>query len=663
MIPPEISVDDASEMVVEIDSRFTDTGNPKLEDGEDMHLGLNERNSWWDSNGPHICYSPWDSTTFFAHMMESEATRMFNRESRDWYITCLLKIISAEYEAQPCKYFKRISSSIYETERRRLANPSHVPSLTDDSTLSDISELSIVPQLQIYIDDALESHGEAQLHQINLDDALETHGEDQHIISPSRSRGYKNKPIDNKDCWTIATELPCSELEGSPDDKMKAETTNSKLRPQRQHVKEVVNVLQFKADIQSQFHGSDSSKLLDPETSTDTSSRDEGEDDDEEEDDPSETLHWAIRRAFHTHLADKIIDYLLQLPPDRKARVYEYRDISLHDNDEPPESCHAVCHEGNFMSKKRKRSNSKPRISSVSKQVQEGDGEENQIAVDRRPSAKPSVPLFACAYHIYDSSRYGPRTTARYKSCGGPGFKTLNHYKRHLERKHIIQQCSRCGHILESLQSLHNHLAQELRCTIVEFEQEGMSQQAWEGVTAAFRRSRGNNNNPSDEERWFRAWDSLFPEVDRPPSPYYEQHYPLIFTRTQEIFEAGLPSLPLIAQNPSLRDAVVALLRGAIDAATQSTPFELEANDISPSLPPVPVPTSNTNLDDHVLDEIQASYMDVNPHSSNQSASHRLLGSAEQSGYAGNDPSNYDLSFLSWLNDDANCGEDQGNHA
>lgn len=66
---------------------------------------------------------------------------------------------------------------------------------------------------------------------------------------------------------------------------------------------------------------------------------------------------------------------------------------------------------------------------------------------------------------------------------------------------------------------LQNHLAQDPRCDRLAFEQErGMSQATWDRVKDIFKRRRKSQGEPSDEERWFLAWDALFPEAQRPPT-------------------------------------------------------------------------------------------------------------------------------------------------
>lgn len=45
-----------------------------------------------------------------------------------------------------------------------------------------------------------------------------------------------------------------------------------------------------------------------------------------------------------------------------------------------------------------------------------------------------------------------------------------------------------------------------------------MSQAMWDAVKKIFKRIRKARHDTSDEERWFLAWDTLFPGVERPPT-------------------------------------------------------------------------------------------------------------------------------------------------
>ncbi|KAI1502088.1 hypothetical protein F5X99DRAFT_172448 [Biscogniauxia marginata] len=197
------------------------------------------------------------------------------------------------------------------------------------------------------------------------------------------------------------------------------------------------------------------------------------------------------------------------------------------------------------------------------------------------------------------------RAATRYKSCAGPGFQELNHYKRHLQRVHLCHQCDRCGQIFDMPGELQTHLSRDLRCERLQFEPEGsISQSTWDHVEKVFTKRGKKQTGVSDKDRWFHSWDLLFPETPRPISPYYEDQsaqatYPLVFTRIQEVFGATLNSEPHMIQNPNLRDWVLETLRNAIEVGRRSTPFELENRNSDTS---AQASQPNNNVDGNALD-------------------------------------------------------------
>lgn len=188
-------------------------------------------------------------------------------------------------------------------------------------------------------------------------------------------------------------------------------------------------------------------KLNDPDSvdldaSTDTSSEDEEEEEEEEYDDPLESLHYTIRQVFSydTQLADNIINYLHRLPPDRRGWFYRYgktRHSGSNGSQIPNQSSG---YGENPVPRKRKRGSSEQRLGSAQKRVPgnkddvTNNGQDEGVLVVHRPSTPPVCKRFACGYNIYDKDMYSPRNTrgrtaTQYKSCAGPGFESLNHYK------------------------------------------------------------------------------------------------------------------------------------------------------------------------------------------------------------------------------------------
>ncbi|KAI2471951.1 hypothetical protein F4781DRAFT_64436 [Annulohypoxylon bovei var. microspora] len=580
MMPSNAPADVTGSMVVEVGSGTINDG--AVEKVKEAKSCDLDSTSWGVFSGDIICYSPWDEENLFSRVINSEVGHEHSMGNYKWYISCLLKIIYSVRKPLTLGYSREFYSTGYETDKHEIS----CPSLTNDSTISESP---------IWVRKTLGRLGRSDA-RISLEDKMKR---EENIKSPS---------------FQIRKQVEVTALRG----------LGARFWP---------------------YNELDIFSLSDPETPTDTSS----EDDDEDEDDPFNTLHQAIRQAFssNTQLAEKVIDYLHQLPLDRQQQIYGYGAMSLHGGDRTGHSDNPDCNEDSTETRKRKRkSNEASPSGSGSNQVDEGNDQENQLMVARRPSAAP-IPQkrYACAYYKSDGAKYGPRAATRYKSCGGPGFKVFNHYKRHLERVHLLHQCSRCGVIFEKPDELHNHLAQDPRCNRSEgIEREGMSQQRWDELKQIFKRNRGGHQNPSDVDRWFLAWDVLFPGIDRPPTPYYEKPpLPLVFTQIQGVFEASLNSLPQVARDSDLQYGIMSLLENAINAATQSAPLEFEGYDHNIALIPPP-----DTINVHQMSDIGA-----NQHNPTPIFNWGTTDPIEQPAYIGNEPFLDDLFNINTFDADA----------
>ncbi|KAI1092281.1 hypothetical protein F5B19DRAFT_211151 [Rostrohypoxylon terebratum] len=535
--------DATDSLVVEIGSGCANENIVKLEVEEEKSSDFDET-SWGIFSGDIICYGPWDDENLFARVRNGEMKGDHSMGRYRRYINYLLRIIySVGKPLGSLGYSRRLRQSSHGPGGGELS----CPSLTDGSTVSESP---------FWIQAALKRLGRSNT-PMPLDEKVKRRDLEESTCTRKQIEAIALHGLGAR-FWTLPSRL--------------------------EHL-----------------------ELSDTDSSADTSSED-----DLEEDDPFDILHQAIRKAFspNTQLAEKIIDFLYQLPPDRRAQIYgnRYHTTSIDDGHGPDCLHNQECGGDGSKRRKRKRSIDASPSGSGSNQVHGGNDEENQVEVARRPSEALPEKRYACAYYKSDGGKYGPRAASRYKSCAGPGWKLLNHYKRHLERVHLLHQCSRCGEIFEKSDVLHNHLAQDPRCTRSEgIEPEGMSQQRWDELRKIFKRKTRGHDNPSDVEKWFLAWDFLFPDMDRPPSPYYEKPalHP-VFTRIQGVFEASLSTLPQVAQNPDLRDEIMGRLTSAINAVTQVNTLELEAfnldNDILPARP--------TILDSRTS---QTNYIEANP--------------------------------------------------
>ncbi|KAI1414523.1 hypothetical protein F5Y13DRAFT_197512 [Hypoxylon sp. FL1857] len=538
-----------------------------------------EEDSLSDATDEGICNSPWDGDNLYFRLTKSGINEEYTMQEYAEYLSSLVELSNTR---KPFRRLKQSRSLFYKIERYE---PS-CPSLTDgSSTLSDSS-----------ISSERISAGKIRM---------------RHIQAQKVQKGRLNY----MDYTMFLTEPIRLEIQDTPD----------KITEQEEGISgpglNVVELTGADGPSEKEFghqnlsDEQDGSDFVDPEVPTDTSSEDE----DEEEKDSFETLHLAIKQAFSSspQLADEVINYLDQLPPERQAQIYGYKNIPSCDNGDIQNSSNSIDCQDSSGPRKRKRITSPG--SSIQNQVHEDNDQENQVLVDRRPSTPSSQRRFACGYNVSDRVRYGPRNTrsaTQYKSCAGPGFKELNHYKRHLERVHTLHQCTRCGRVFEALGELHGHLVQDQRCSVIVFEREGMSQETWDEVKRVFKRDRKGQTGPSDEERWFLAWEALFPGKPRPPSAYYEEQqeqipYPLLFIRIQEIFDASLSDLPQI--DPTLRNEIMRRLGSAIDAANRSVPSELDSIDPNAPLASVQVPTLSNGVQGRAVGIDQTSHIEANP--------------------------------------------------
>ncbi|KAI0833077.1 hypothetical protein F5Y06DRAFT_280764 [Hypoxylon sp. FL0890] len=590
----EVLTNGTSSMVVEASTGFT-YDRITAQARENLLEDLVEDPSLTEMDGELYCLGPWDNSNLYYRLTQSKINEECSMDEYIEYVSSLAEFLPRAYKS--FRYFRRSQHASYVVERYK---PS-CPSLTDGSTVSEESRSSTSNEL-------IPPFGRVS------GDSIGTR-----LELAETTQNDSSNDVDLRMAFAKPRSL---EIRSSPNEKIEQEGDISSPALNRVELTAVDGPWVNLAAIQTRPYGLDDSDLFEPETPTDTSS----EDGDEDENDPFEALHRAIRQAFssNTQLADKIIRCLDQLPPDRRAQVYDYRGIPSCANNDSQNSGNSVSCDNSTGPRKRKRIDTSPSSGSIGNHVHEDDDGENQVLVERRPSVTPSPPKrFACGYNVSNRARYGPRnnrSATQYKSCAGPGFKSLNHYKRHLERVHTLHQCPRCSRVFEALGELHAHLVQDQRCNVILFEREGMSQETWDEVKKIFKRDRRGQTGPTDEERWFLAWEALFPGKPRPPSAYYDEQlehifYPVVFVRIQEIFGASLSDMPQI--DPTLHEELMGRLGNAIDAANRSAPSELEAIDLNAPLASVQVPTLS-NAQNHTIGIEQLSHIEAN--SSNPTA-------------------------------------------
>ncbi|KAL8420494.1 hypothetical protein RB594_003328 [Gaeumannomyces avenae] len=143
------------------------------------------------------------------------------------------------------------------------------------------------------------------------------------------------------------------------------------------------------------------------------------------------------------------------------------------------------------------------------------------------------APLLACPFHKLNPAKYGIQHGATssnvksdyYRACAGPGFKTIQRLKEHLKRKHTVVQCERCykifrGNNREASQQLTQHSRSSESCQIGDAAlREGINNVQWALL------DKQNRKKPQEThklEKWFEIWEILFPNNDKPKTPWYD---------------------------------------------------------------------------------------------------------------------------------------------
>lgn len=250
-------------------------------------------------------------------------------------------------------------------------------------------------------------------------------------------------PLGHRDLREILNEIPRIRIPNLPDSETKQEKHASNSRPQRIPLAELNHpAVIIRSRIPSL--GDSGIGLTDAETSTVTSFEDDDDDDDDDDEDEdedkvdiSERLHQSIRQVFSAtpEFANRVIDCLAWLSPDRRERVYGYGATSSRGTGSSHGSSDSGGYDGGSGPNKRKRTEETSPSGLAQNQLRDNNDQESQVLVDdQSPGALPLNRRFACAYNIFDRGKYSPRiavgrNATRYKSCAGPGFKSLNHYK------------------------------------------------------------------------------------------------------------------------------------------------------------------------------------------------------------------------------------------
>ncbi|KAI1861501.1 hypothetical protein JX265_009468 [Neoarthrinium moseri] len=221
--------------------------------------------------------------------------------------------------------------------------------------------------------------------------------------------------------------------------------------------------------------------------------------------------------------------------------------VASHGGQFPPQSdalgngAPAQTNSGSFNQQSRGNPLKRARRSSSSdcgKDVDEedGDGDEKEDGDGDRqgdgpPGKSAQLPRLACPFHKLNPQKYAiqheVQESQHYKSCSGPGFKSIQRLKEHLKRKHYPVQCDRCYEIFRGsdrsvcMSLLEDHRQKATPCERGDSTlREGISDAQWAKLDG----KRGNKNSQEKHrvQKWFEIWVVLFPDEERPGSPWYE---------------------------------------------------------------------------------------------------------------------------------------------
>ncbi|OTB17740.1 hypothetical protein K445DRAFT_9597 [Daldinia sp. EC12] len=161
------------------------------------------------------------------------------------------------------------------------------------------------------------------------------------------------------------------------------------------------------------------------------------------------------------------------------------------------------------------------------------DSDEESIPTPKRASSSRTNPRrkFACPFYKHN--------IARYLRCSDYELFRIGDVRQHVIRRHMQAiHCPRCFMTFDRQPELEYHFRQSSPCPI-------KNSQDLEGVTAdqveLLRRASKFLRSISDEEKWYRIWDILFPDILRPASPYYEDGMQVPLGLIREFMKTSLP--------------------------------------------------------------------------------------------------------------------------
>ncbi|KAH8659843.1 hypothetical protein BX600DRAFT_513508 [Xylariales sp. PMI_506] len=201
---------------------------------------------------------------------------------------------------------------------------------------------------------------------------------------------------------------------------------------------------------------------------------------------------------------------------------------------------------------------------------------ENDQKSDATPRSRPDSvdrphQLLACPFYKRDSQRH--------RDCRRFGLRRIKDVKQHIYRRHKRPDfyCPRCFGKFDDTRSRDEHIRANQCNPQADPHTDRISEDKKKELAHYSGRSK------STEEQWFAVWDKLFPDADKPQSPYVEdqqQEMVHLFRRLWDDHRSEITSSVLNAvSSPALDIKAVSLIMSSVldsfeNLSSLSTPPE-----------------------------------------------------------------------------------------
>jgi len=181
-------------------------------------------------------------------------------------------------------------------------------------------------------------------------------------------------------------------------------------------------------------------------------------------------------------------------------------------------------------------------------------------------------------------------------SCLRLELKRIVDVRQHIKRHHMPIRCPRCHDLFQSKKERDTHVRlRQCRASDASASNEA-DDGAWDSIAMRGMAERGSN---SDERRWYRIWEILFPNSPHPESPYIGQEFSERLERARNSFFSDNDAFKLLVDSfpEEARGSLKLFLPRAIDgfidyAQRQNTVAATSA--ISPGAPRISLSPSGT---------------------------------------------------------------------